>query len=150
MDCGLVGLPAGRERETISLRRDRLVAVLPKRHPLAEAGSCPMERFAQEPFIRPEDDKDKEVAGIFERAGVRPNVEYAVNDDYAVIAMVASGLGISILPELVLRRTPYEVVVKPLDPPQFRELGLAVRSLREVSPVTARFLPHVQAWLKEN
>ena len=77
-------------------------------------------------------------------------MEYAVNDDYAVIAMVASGLGISILPELVLRRTPYEVVVKPLDPPQFRELGLAVRSLREVSPVTARFLPHVQAWLKEN
>lgn len=109
-----------------------------------------MERFAQEPFIRPEDDKDKEVAGIFERAGVRPNVEYAVNDDYAVIAMVASGLGISILPELVLRRTPYEVVVKPLDPPQFRELGLAVRSLRELSPVTARFLPHVQAWLEEN
>ena len=48
-------------------------------------------------------------------------MEYAVNDDYAVIAMVASGLGISILPELVLRRTPYEVVVKPLDPPQFRE-----------------------------
>lgn len=150
VDCGFVGLPAGRELETISLRRDRLVAVLPKRHPLAEAGSCPMERFAQEPFIRPEDDKDKEVAGIFERAGVRPNVEYAVNDDYAVIAMVASGLGISILPELVLRRTPYGVVVKPLDPPQFRELGLAVRSLREVSPVTARFLPHVQAWLKEN
>ena len=107
VDCGFVGLPAGRELETISLRRDRLVAVLPKRHPLAEAGSCPMERFAQEPFIRPEDDKDKEVAGIFERAGVRPNVEYAVNDDYAVIAMVASGLGISILPELVLRRTPY-------------------------------------------
>ena len=81
VDCGFVGLPAGRELETISLRRDRLVAVLPKRHPLAEAGSCPMERFAQEPFIRPEDDKDKEVAGIFERAGVRPNVEYAVNDD---------------------------------------------------------------------
>ena len=43
-----------------------------------------------------------------------------------------------------------QVVVKPLHPPQFRELGLAVRSLREVSPVTARFLPHVQAWLKEN
>ena len=81
VDCGFMGLSACPGLETISLRRDRLVAVLPKNHPLAGAACCPIGRFAQDPFIRPEDDKDREVTGILERAGVRPNVEYAVNDD---------------------------------------------------------------------
>ena len=57
--------------------------------------------------------------------------------------MVESGLGVSVLTELVLRRTPYHVAVKPLDPPQFRDIGLAVRDRAAASPATARFLAHV-------
>ena len=150
VDCGFISLPCALDLDTVFLRRDRHMAVLPADHPLAGAECYPIDRFAQDPYIKLEDDRDREVIQIFEHCGVKPNLQYLVNDDYAAISMVESGLGVSVLTELVLRRTPYEVVVKPLDPPQFRELGLAVRSLREVSPVTARYLPHVQAWLKEN
>ena len=73
-------------------------------------------------------------------------MRYAVNDDYAAMAMVESGLGVSVLTELVLQRTPYRVAVKPLDPPQFRDIGLAVRDRASLSPATARFLAHVEAW----
>ena len=102
-----------------------------------------MERFAQEPFIRPEDDKDKEVAGIFERAGVRPNVEYAVNDDYAVIAMVASGLGISILPELILKRVPYRIAIRELDVPALRTIAFCLRDRKNASLAVKRFLEYL-------
>lgn len=63
--------------------------------------------------------------------------------------MVENGLGVSVLTELVLQRTPYGVAVKPLDPPQFRDIGLAVRSRRSASPATARFLDHVERWAAE-
>lgn len=96
-----------------------------------------------------EDDRDREIVQIFERYQVKPNLQYRVNDDYAAIAMVENGLGVSVLTELVLQRTPYGVAVKPLDPPQFRDIGLAVRSRRSASPATARFLDHVERWATE-
>jgi DNA-binding transcriptional LysR family regulator len=41
---------------------------------------------------------------IFERCSQTPNVRFTTWDDYAVMSMVESGLGVSILPQLILRR----------------------------------------------
>ena len=123
--------------------------MLPLDHPLAGEESYPISRFAEDSFIKLEDDRDREIVQIFERYQVKPNLQYRVNDDYAAIAMVENGLGVSVLTELVLQRTPYGVAVKPLDPPQFRDIGLAVRSRRSASPATARFLDHVERWATE-
>ena len=38
------------------------------------------------------------------RHGLTPRVHFTTWDDYAIVSMVKSGLGISILPELILRR----------------------------------------------
>ena len=40
-----------------------------------------------------------EVSEIFERCNLTPNVHFTTWDDYAIMSMVESGLGISILPE---------------------------------------------------
>ena len=149
VDCGFIALPSALTLDTVFLRRDRHMAVLPLDHPLAGEESYPISRFAEDSFIKLEDDRDREIVQIFERYQVKPNLQYRVNDDYAAIAMVENGLGVSVLTELVLQRTPYGVAVKPLDPPQFRDIGLAVRSRRSASPATARFLDHVERWATE-
>lgn len=147
VDCGFIALPSALKLDAVFLRRDRHMAVLPPDHPLAGAESYPIARFAEDPFIKLEDDRDREVVQIFDRYHVKPNLQYRVNDDYAAISMVENGLGVSVLTELVLQRTPYRVALKPLDPPQFRDIGIAVRSRRSASPVTARFLSHVEDWV---
>ena len=48
------------------------------------------------------------------RAGIR------TGDDYAIMSMVESGLGISILPALILRRIPYQIIAKELEVPAFK------------------------------
>lgn len=149
VDCGFIGLPSVRPLETVFLLRDRLMAVLPPDHPLADAPSYPIARFAQDSFLRLDDDRDREFLSIFEKYGVKPSVQYSVNDDYVIIAMAASGLGVSILPELVLNGSPYPVVTKPLDKPQYRDIGLAVRSLKAAAPATARFVAHVRDWMAQ-
>ncbi len=145
VDCGFVLLPAREGLETVSLGRDPLMALLPPDHPQAGAASYPLKNFASEPFIELTDGRDREIAGIFQRYGIRPRVAYSVNDDYAIISMVENGLGVSLLHELVLRRTPFRIVAKPLDPPQFRELGLAARGGRDASPLVRRFLDYARA-----
>lgn len=148
VDCGFVALPLTLNHtpplHTISLFHDRLLAVLPTDHPMADRPTFPMEQFLAEPFIRLTEDRDKELAVIFDRTGIHPAAQYSVDNDYAIISMVEAGLGVSLLTELVLQRTPYQVVTKPLDPPQTREIGLVLRSPASASPATARFVEHVR------
>lgn len=149
VDCGFIALPASQELKTLFLRQDRYMAVLPPDHPLAEAVSYPVERFGEDPFIKLEDGRDREVTAILERSRVKPNLCYRVNDDYAVMSMVENGLGVSLLTELMVHRTPYRVAVRPLEPLQFRDIGLAARSFSELPPAAARFVDYVKAWIKE-
>ena len=140
VDCGFLRLPAGEGLDAVPLRQDRLLAVLPSGHPLANASSYPIARFAQDPYIRILEEKDVEISRIFQEEGVRPNLRYNVNDDFAILAMVEQGLGVSIMPELVLRDSNRKFSAIPLDRPRFREIGLAVRSGKAPSPLTTHFL----------
>ena len=63
------------------------------------------------------------------------------------MAMVESGLGISILPELVLRGQQHRIHIKELKEPNFRSLGIAVNSMKNISPATKKFLTYVQDFL---
>lgn len=85
-----------------------------------------------------------EISEIFERCGLTPNVHFTTWDDYAIMSMVESGLGISILPELILRRVPYRIAAKELDVPAYRKIGIALRSKKNASPAVKRFLEYLQ------
>ena len=150
VDCGFLGLPA-REKslETIFLRRIRVLAVLPPNHPLAGAQYYPMERFCQDPYIRILEERDIEIAHIFQEEGIRPNIQYTVNDDVAIMAMVEQGLGVSILPESILKESGRRFSAIPLEHPRFRDIGLAVRRGEPLSPLARRFVDHVCQWARE-
>ncbi len=149
VDCGFVALPCDADLETIFLHRDRHMAVIPENHPLAKARSYPIARFAEDPFIKLEDDRDGEFMEILERCHVKPNIRYRGNDDYTIMSLVENGLGVSSLTELMLHRTPFHVVVRPLDPPQYREIGLAARSFDDLSPCAKCFVDYVEAWVRQ-
>lgn len=146
VDCGFMGLPVGPGLDVYPLRRDQLMAVLPPDHPFAHAPFYPMERFALDPFIWIPEERDLEIGLIFQQEGIQPDLRYTVNDDFAILAMVEQGLGVSIRPELVLQNTSRRFAAVPLERPRFRDIGLAVRSGKAPSPLTARFVECVREW----
>ncbi len=146
-DCGFLGLPAGDDLEVFPLRRDQFMAVLPPDHPLAHAPFYPIERLAQDPFIWIPEERDVEIGEIFQEEGIHPNLRYTVNDDFAILAMVEQGLGVSIRPELVLQDTGRRFAAIPLEHPRYRDITLAVRRGKPLSPLTARFLDVVRQWV---
>ena len=143
VDCGFVRLPAGPAFETIPLARDHLLAVLPEGHPLAESERVPASALCSEPFILLERGARTDVTEIFEREGLSPRVRFTTWDDYAIMSMVESGLGISILPELILRRIPYRIVAKKLAVPAYREIGLALRERESASLAVKKFIEYL-------
>jgi len=51
VDCGFLRLPACAELDTVFLEQDRLLAVLPENHPLADCDKFPVAALGSEPFI---------------------------------------------------------------------------------------------------
>ena len=85
-----------------------------------------------------------EVSEVFERNGLKPRVHFTTWDDYAIMAMVESGLGVSMLTEMILKRTPYNIVAKELDVPAYRETALALRELSTASLAVKKFIEYLQ------
>ncbi len=143
VDCGFLRLPTHPEFETLYLERDKLLAVLPAEHPLANRKLFPVKRLGDYPFMLLEKGAKAEISEIFERNKITARTQFTTWDDYAIMSMVESGLGISILPELILRRIPYRVVIKELDVPAYREIGLAMRDRKSASLAVKRFLDYL-------
>ena len=59
------------------------------------------------------------------------------------MAMVESGLGISSLPELILKRTPYHIVAKELEIPAYRSIGFALKEKKSASLAVKRFMEYL-------
>lgn len=143
VDCGFLRLPARSDFETVFLEQDRLLAVLPEDHPLSRLDKIPVAALGSEPFMLLERGGKADATEIFERCGITPNVRFTTWDDYAIMSMAESGLGVSVLPELILKRVPYRIAVRELDVPAYRKIGVALRSRRTASVAVKRFLEYL-------
>ncbi|WP_440955731.1 LysR substrate-binding domain-containing protein [Methanosarcina sp. Mfa9] len=144
VDCGFLRLPAHPEFETIFLEQDKLLVVLPEDHPMADCECFSVKALCDYPFMLLEKGAKAEISEIFEKCNIEPKVHFTTWDDYAIMSMVESGLGISILPELILQRIPYRIVIKELDIPAYRKIGLAMRDKKSASLAVKRFLDYLQ------
>lgn len=144
VDCGFLRLPAHPDLETIFLEQDQLVAIIPENHPLADCEKFPVSALCNEPFMLLEKGAKAEVTEIFEKCNLTPKVHFTTWDDYAIMAMVESGLGISIMPQLILKRTPYKIIAKELDVPAYRKIAFALRSKKNASLAVKRFLEYLK------
>ena len=150
VDVGFVTLPTELRCECVPLREDRLLAVLPAGHPLAAKAVCPVREVAAEPFITLLETSDSDSRRALDAAGVKPNVRFTTKDDYAIIAMVEQGLGVSIMPELLLRGRRDGIAARPLDPPASRTLALAIPAGALAGPATRRFAAFAAEWVVKN
>ena len=150
VDLAFAALPVEAKCVCTPLFEDRLLAVLPLGHPLAAREVCPVRELAKESFISLLQASAHDALRATERAGVRLNVKYTTKDDYAIIAMVSQGLGVSIMPELLLEGRGDSVAVRPLDPPASRIIALAEPDPDAASPAARRFRDFAVRWVREH
>lgn len=137
-----------REFEWVPLCTDQMMALLPPGHPLAGEDAVPLEAIMHEQFIMPMTGYDYEVHHILNQLEHYPHIHFSSCGEYAIVSMVTEGLGVSIMPELLLQNYHGGAVMLPLDPPQYRTIGMGVPQLKTVSPVTRNFMKYVGDYVK--
>ena len=148
IDIGFINLPCAAECECIALMEDRLLAIVPESSRFASYQKFPLIECETEPFISLLESSDHDARRALESAGVKPNVRFYTKDDYAIIAMVEQGLGISIMPELLLKDRNDRLITLPLVPEAKRTIGLAIAAGDRAGPATRRFAEYVVRYVK--
>lgn len=144
IECGFLRLPTRKEFETIFLEKDELVAVLPQNHPLIRKEKLRPKDLNAQPFLLLEHGGKTEVSEFLEQNRIQPDIRFTTWDDYSILSMVESGLGIGILPRLILHRIPYAVEVRPFTKPAYREIALAIRNQKTASAAVKKFVQYLK------
>ena len=110
----------------------------------------PPEVLEQYPLILLDEGDDYEIQAIFDHYKVQPKIQYTVQQDQTILAMVSGGLGISIMEELMLYKCAYPLASCVLPKPFHRDIGICVKDKNALSHSTQVFIDHVRRWVLEN
>ena len=141
IDLGFLRLPASGHFETTLLLEERILAIFPPN----QAPACErvtVEQLKQSPYILRLDSLDNDTRELFRKTQHTPRITYSAKDDYAVMAMVEQGLGVSVMNRLITEKRICDVAMIPIDPPASITLGAALHSHTEASPAVKMFLKY--------
>lgn len=148
LDCGFTARTASENLDFFHLADDEYVVVMPRNHPFTKEKSITYEMLSGQSFIVPTDEADFDLAPLLKRSDL--NITYRIKEDYTVIAMVEHGLGISVLPRLLIEDVKDDIGIRPFADNYSRDLGIAVRSTNYLTPPARAFVDFVIRWVREN
>lgn len=143
VDCGFLRLPTLSKFDAILLKQDEYKVVLPAGHSLAGKETIAVEDLNDLPFLLLEHGGKTEVSDLLERYHVQPDIRFTTWEDFAIMAMVEKGMGVSILPDMILRRIPYKIEIRSLQTPYYRSIGLAVKDQKHITPAVQKFIEYL-------
>lgn len=130
-----------------AIATDVLVAALPARHPRASARRMKLADLRSDAFVRVAPDAGPALHDLVLRAcaeaGFAPSVSHEAGHVLTILAFVAAGLGVAILPGSLARHGAEGVVFRPLANSPPVQIGVAYRR-HEMSPSLLAFLQVVR------
>ena len=141
LEVGLVhdvALPP--ELRAVAIRRDTLVAALPSGHHLAKRARIALSDLKAELFVVGPGQSHHYVVSACASAGFVPQISQETSDTVTCLVLVASGVGVTLLPSSSGHLATRRVVYRPLSGSQVtHQLSVAWKPDRD-SPLTASFV----------
>ncbi|HGO9399979.1 TPA: LysR family transcriptional regulator [Bacillus cereus] len=148
VDIGIVILP-NKEMEIVPLTKGKMVVILREDHPLCKKNAITIRDLENEPIILCKGGYELPIIDMFKQINVPLRAEYVISTVTTALNMIQEGLGIAILAELSLTNLPKNVQTRELEPQVWREIALAVPSLKDSSIAVQLFIEEFQALFAE-
>ncbi|MEM5314416.1 LysR family transcriptional regulator [Paraburkholderia sp. JHI869] len=132
---------------TLPLLRERLVVLMASDHPLAKQKKVRIDELADTPLILYPKHQNAQfkrtVQALYRDAGVTPFVAHQAYEIQTAIALVAAGLGVTVVGESVARHGRADVVARHIEGP-----GAAQRTVLAATFRSDDASPHLRAFLE--
>lgn len=150
VDVGFVIMPAPGIATTL-ITADEMCLLVPPGHSLHAQQAVTPAELREEGFVM---EKTQCTLHLMQRAGLVPNkskpsIRYQASDSATILAMVREGLGITLMPRMMLPPKLEGLVALSLDPPFHFQLGLAVKTRETASPGARLFIQTAVEWARK-
>ena len=125
------------------LFKEPLLCITPTDWPEPAGGVMTPALMDGQNFVVQWDATDAEMRQFLKKDGISTERRCHVIDDQSNVAMVEAGLGISIMPQLLLRHCNAHVKIYPIEPEEYRVVGLAVQRPTAMAPAVEQMFRHI-------
>ena len=149
LDLGFSALPIKENLEVIALHQDPIYCIATVGFKPRNGKTITQEDVVNEEFILQQIDYDRDTKRALDAYNVSVNsIQYSI-DDASIIAMVESGLGLGILPDLALQNLAGKVQTYPFSKEFYRTICLVAHTKSQQTPSTKAFIKTVQEYIKQ-
>lgn len=149
VDLGFLSESSCKNLPILPLYRDELLCVVPKSFRTKHRNYIELSELKQQNFVSQRESTDADIQNLFQKYQLNIRSSYHVVDDLSTIAMVAAGLGICIMPKLVMQNIPYDVDMHPLKPSEYRTIGLCATNTDFMAPAVKSMYRHIQKYFSK-
>ena len=86
---------------------------------------------------------------MFHKLGLEPQIELRMHDNFSVCTMVEAGIGVSIMPNLALRKMEFSIVSIPTRPEIKRKVAFAMKDKKALPVASRRFIDFFMSRISE-
>jgi len=137
VDIAFLSSTCREEFNLTELFREPLLCIVPQDWPEPENGVMTPALMNGQSFVVQCDATDAEMRQFLKKYKIGTERRCHVIDDQSNIAMVEAGLGISIMPQMLLRDCKAAIKIYPIEPEEDRVVGLAVQRPAAMAPAPA-------------
>ena len=143
VDLAFLSASCREEFNLTELFREPLLCIVPQDWPEPPNGIMTPELMNGQSFVVQCDATDAEMRQFLKKYSISTERRCHVIDDQSNIAMVEAGLGISIMPRMLLRSCTAAVKIYPIEPEEYRVVGLAVQRPTAMAPAVEQMFHHI-------
>ncbi len=147
IDIGiLIVTNASSHLNTVPVATRQVLVCLPHDHPLSSMSEIPFSELREYSFILFKEDTYSRQMILEECAKYEftPNIIFSSRQIETILSLVEQGIGISFLPDAILRKHSY-IISRPLSSPLFIQAGLAWNKERYLSNAAKAFVDFVSS-----
>jgi len=143
-DFGFLSTSSAGDIPIVPFYKDPLLCIVPKGFRRQKnSPRISVEEMADLRFVVQRESTDADIQNFMKENHLDMQSDYHVVDDLSTVAMVASGFGICLMPELVMADIPYSVESYPIEPEAYRMIGLAALNPGSMAPAVRTLYLHI-------
>ncbi|MBC5715991.1 LysR family transcriptional regulator [Flintibacter faecis] len=148
LDMGFVSLPASERFSTITLVHDRLLCIAPQGFTPKDPPYVTPDDLRGHPLLLSHRGYDRSLEQYLTQNQLEPCHQHNITLESSVIALVEGGMGVSIVPELVLQTRVGHYQTFPLEDNIYRTIALATLRGRHISLASEKMIQEIRDHVK--